>query len=194
MERGSIGRKIKFAPQGWFCREIGLRGSAIYTFVHRITVLGQTMLWKYLYRAVDKQGNTVDFLLTAKRDKKAALRFLTTAVGYNGKPSLINIDKIGANRAAIKQYNIDENKRIKIRQCKYLNIYIVEQDHRFVNRRVRSMLGLKSFWCTRATWAGIELWRMLKKKQSKSALPAWQQFYALAGTGELCLTITVSRV
>ena len=66
--------------------------------------------WKYLYRAVDKQGNTVDFLLTAKRDKKAARRFLNKAIGSSGKPSLINIDKSGANTAAIKQYNRDENR------------------------------------------------------------------------------------
>ena len=55
-----------------------------------IKVKGQ---WKYLYRAVDKQGNTIDFLLTAKRDKKAALRLLNKAIGRNGKPSLINIDR-----------------------------------------------------------------------------------------------------
>ena len=138
--------------------------------------------WKYLYRAVDKQGNTVDFLLTAKRDKKAARRFLSKAIGSSGKPSLINIDKSGANTAAIKQYNRDENRRVKIRQCKYLN-NIVEQDHRFIKRRTRPMLGFKSFWSARATLAGIELWRMLKKGQNKSPLPAWEQFYALATTG-----------
>jgi len=138
--------------------------------------------WKYLYRAVDKQGHTVDFLLTAKRDKKAARRFLNKAIGSNGKPSLINIDKSGANTAVIKQFNRDENKRVKIRQCKYLN-NIVEQDHRFIKRRTRPMLGFKSFWSARATLAGIELWRMLKKGQNKSSLPAWAQFYELAATG-----------
>ena len=144
-----------------------------------IKIKGQ---WKYLYRAVDKQGKTIDFLLTAKRDKKAAKRFLTKAIGSSGKPGLINIDKSGANTAAIKQYNSDENKRVRIRQCKYLN-NIVEQDHRFIKRRVRPMLGFKSFWSARATLAGIELWHMLKKNQNRSSLPAWQQFYALALTG-----------
>jgi len=143
--------------------------------------------WKYLYRAVEKQGKTIDFLLTGKRDKKAARRFLNKAIGSNGKPSLINIDKSGANTASIKQYNSDENKRIKIRQCKYLN-NIIEQvvrqsDHRFIKRIIRPMLGFKSFWSARATLAGIELWRMLKKGQNKSSLPAWEQFYALAATG-----------
>ncbi len=127
--------------------------------------------WRYHYRAVDKEGKTVDFLLTVRRDKKAAKRFFTKAIGSNGKPSLINIDKSGANTAAIKQYNHDENKRIKIRQCKYLN-NVVEQDHRFIKRRTRPMLGFKSFWSARATLAGIELWRMLKKDQYRSSLPA----------------------
>jgi putative transposase len=63
--------------------------------------------WKYLYRAVDKQGNTIDFLLTARRDKKAALGFLKNAIGSNGKPSLINIDKSGANMAAITSTGTD---------------------------------------------------------------------------------------
>ncbi len=69
---------------------------------------------------------------------------------------MINIDKRGANKAAIKQYNADENKRVKIRQCKYLN-NIVEQDHRFIKRRIRPMLGFKSFRSAHATLAGIEL-------------------------------------
>lgn len=116
--------------------------------------------WKYLYRAVDKKGNTVDFLLTAKRDTKSARRFLTKAIDANGKPGLINIDKSGANTAAIKLYNSEENKRIKI----------------------RPMLGFKSFWSALATLAGIEVWRMLKKGQSRSCRPAWQQFYSLALT------------
>ena len=83
-----------------------------------IKVKGQ---WKYLYRAVDSDGNTIDFLLTAKRDTKAALRFFKKSIGRNGKPSLINIDKSGANTAGIKRFNEEENKRIKIRQNKYMN-------------------------------------------------------------------------
>ncbi len=138
--------------------------------------------WRYLYRAVDKQGKMIDFLLTAKRDKKAARRFLNKTIGSNGKPSQINIDKSGANTAAIKQYNSDENRRVKIRQCKYLN-NIIEQDHRFIKRITRPMLGFKSFRSAQAILAGIELWRMLKKGQSKSSLPAWEQFYVLALTG-----------
>jgi len=138
--------------------------------------------WRYLYRAVDKQGNTVDFLLTAKRNKQVALRFLHKSIGSNGKPSLINIDKSGANNSSIKKFNRDESKRIKIRQCKYLN-NIVEQDHRFIKRIIRPMLGFKSFLSGHPTLAGIELWHMLKKGQNKSSLPVWAQFYELAAAG-----------
>ncbi len=69
-----------------------------------ISVKGQ---WKYLYRAVDKAGRTVDFLLTARRDRKAAARFLGKAIGQCGTPAKITIDKSGANRAAIASYNAD---------------------------------------------------------------------------------------
>ena len=126
-----------------------------------IKVKGQ---WKYLYRAVDKEGNTVDFLLTAKRDTKAALRFLRRAMGSSGLPEKINIDKSGANMAAIAAYNDDTGSSIEIRQCKYLN-NIVEQDHRRVKRRVRVMLGFKSFRSATAILAGIELVHMIRKRQ-----------------------------
>src|ERR1700676_2165745 len=72
--------------------------------------------WKYLYRAVDKAGATVDFLLTARRDCKAALRFLRKAIRYNGTPGKITIDKNGANTAAIERHNTDHKARIEVRQ------------------------------------------------------------------------------
>ena len=87
--------------------------------------------WMYLYRAVDKEGNTVDFLLTKRRNKRAAPLFLLKAICNNGKPLTINIDKSGANKAAIKTYNTRRLSKIKIRPCKYLNNK-VEGDHRFV--------------------------------------------------------------
>jgi putative transposase len=76
--------------------------------------------WKYLYRAVDKAGDTVDFLLTAKRDRRAALRFLHKAIGRHGAPEKITIDKSGANAAAIESYNKEHEADIEIRQVKYL--------------------------------------------------------------------------
>ena len=139
--------------------------------------------WKYYYRAVDKQGGTIDFLFTAKRDTRAALRFLNKAIGRNSKPGLINIDKSGANKAGINSFNQLNNRRIKIRQCKYLN-NIVEQDHRRVKRITRLMLGFKSFHSAQYTLAGIELVAMLKKGQMKKniagTLSPAEQFYALA--------------
>lgn len=66
--------------------------------------------WKYYCRAVDKHGSTVDFFLTAKCDAKAALCFLNKSIGRNGKPSLINIDKNGANKAAINMFNQDSSR------------------------------------------------------------------------------------
>ena len=149
-----------------------------------IRVKGQ---WKYLYRAVDKVGNTVDFLLTAKRDRKAALRFLRKAIDQCGMPQKITLDKSGANTAAIDDYNTDNKTGIELRvaglgpQVKYLN-NIVEQDHRAVKRLTRPMLGFKSFWSAATTLAGIELMHMIRKGQLKGggqSRPA-QQFYSLA--------------
>jgi transposase-like protein len=140
--------------------------------------------WVYLYRAVDKTGQTIDFLLTEKRDQKAAKRFLNKAISRHGTPEKINIDKSGANAAAIVSYNAEHGTTIEIRQCKYLN-NIVEQDHRGVKRITRPMLGFKSFDAAQNTLAGIELLRMIKKKQMETevgeeSLTAAEQFYALA--------------
>src|SRR5919197_4133639 len=100
--------------------------------------------WRYLYRAVDKYGETIDFLLTEHRDKEAALRFLKKAIRRNGLPETITIDGSDANEAAIRSYNEEHGTHIAIRQVKYLN-NIVEQDHRGVKRVTRPMLGFKSF-------------------------------------------------
>ena len=146
-----------------------------------IKVKGQ---WSYYYRAVDKQGKTIDFLLTARRDTKAALRFLKKAIARNGKPSLVNIDQSGANTAGLKQVNRDNKTRIKIRQCKYLN-NIIEQDHRRIKRLTRPMLGFKNFHAAQRTLAGIEVMAMIKKGQIKTsagdATSPSEWFYALAG-------------
>jgi len=139
--------------------------------------------WKYLYRAVDKEGNTIDYLLTAKRDRKAAKRFFKKSIVGNSIPEKINIDKSGSNKAAIEDYNEDNKTDIEIRQCKYLN-NIIEQDHRFIKKIMRPMLGVKSFWSASITLAGIEIVRMIKKGQLKNqdncAMSSAQQFLALA--------------
>jgi transposase-like protein len=137
--------------------------------------------WKYLYRAVDKYGNTIDFLLTAKRDDRAARRFLVKAIASSGTPTTITIDRSGANHSAITNYNKDTTSTIRIRQIKYLN-NIIEQDHRAVKRIIRPMLGFKSFWYAANTLAGIELIHMPRKGQmaQNSNLPLYQQFDLLA--------------
>ena len=137
--------------------------------------------WKYLYRAVDKAGATVDFLLTAKRDRKAALRFLGKAIGQHGAPEKITIDKSGASAAAIESYNAGHETDIEMRQVKYLN-NIVEQDHRAVKRVTRPTLGFKSFRSAAATLAGVEFMHMIRKGQLRTTgkLRPAQQFYSLA--------------
>ena len=88
-----------------------------------ISVKGQL---KYLYRSVDKAGDTGDFLLMAKRDREAAVRFQRLAIEQSGAPSKITIDKRGANAAALESYATETEADIELRQAKYLN-NIVEQ-------------------------------------------------------------------
>jgi transposase-like protein len=137
----------------------------------------------YLYRAVDKDGHTIDFLLTPNRDRDAAETFLHKAIRTQGLPEKITIDKSGANTAAITHYNTTQKATIIIRHCKYLN-NIVEQDHRAVKRLTRPMLGFKSFWAARCTIAGIEVRHAIRKGQlmtpGHSLQTPAEQFYALA--------------
>src|SRR2546427_2502579 len=146
-----------------------------------IRVKGQ---WYYLYRAVDKHGQTIDFLLTKHRDERAAKRFLTKAIRRHGVPEKITIDGSAANKAAIESYNEEHGTAIEIRQIKYLN-NIVEQDHRAVKRVTRPMLGFKAFEAAQCTLAGVELMHMIKKRQlvveeGEEGRTAAEQFYALA--------------
>jgi putative transposase len=126
-----------------------------------IKVAGQ---WKYLYRAVDKSGATVDFLLRAKRDHAAARAFFERAIGLHDVPEKVAIDKSGSNTAAIVSMQADSGLAIAMRQSKYLN-NIVEQDHRAIKRVTRPMLGFKTFRCARIIIAGIETMHMIRKGQ-----------------------------
>jgi len=139
--------------------------------------------WAYLYRAVDKEGHTIDFLLTPTRDRDAAAAFLHKAIRTQGLPEKITIDQSGSNTAAITHYNKIHKTAIVIRHSKYLN-NLVEQDHPAVKRLTRPMLGFKSFWSARCTIAGIETMHAIRKGQlatigNTSQTPA-AQFYALA--------------
>jgi putative transposase len=119
---------------------------------------------RYLYRAVDKYGDTIDFLLTRKRMKGSAQKFLNKAIGNNGTPHVINIDKSGANKEGIKTFNKRNFKNLKWRQCKYLN-NIVEQDHRNVKRRIAICNGFKDFESAQRPLAGIEIVNIIRKGQ-----------------------------
>ena len=145
-----------------------------------IKVSGQ---WKYLYREVDRDGDTIDFLLTSRRDLAAARRFLERAIGLHGLPEKITIDKSGANTAAIESVQADTGADIELRQIKYLN-NIVEQDHRAIKPIVRPMLGFKRFHCARILIAGIETMHMIKKGQLScpegEVASTANQFYSLA--------------
>jgi putative transposase len=129
--------------------------------------------WRYLYRAVDKAGHTIDFLLTEQRDERAALRFLTKAIRCHHMPHVITIDGSRANAAAITSYNAEHDAAIEIRQVRYLN-NIVEQDHRAVKRVVRPILGFKSMETAQRTLAGIEVMQVMtllgKSKMSGQAV------------------------
>jgi len=124
-----------------------------------IKVAGQ---WKYLYRAVDKSGNTMDFLLTAKRDLAAARCYL---------------------ERAIKSVNNDACLDIELRQSKYLN-NLIEQDHRAVKRITDPMMGFKSFWSAQKLIACIKTMHMIKKGQhlcpTGQPMSAADQFYSLS--------------
>ena len=146
-----------------------------------IKVKGQ---WKYLYRAVDTAGQTIDFLLTAKLDVAAALRFFRKAIRHHGEPEVATIDKCGANTAELTTLNAGkpDEESITIRQSKYLN-KLVEQDHRNIRRRIRLMLGFKSFRRAQTILAGIELIHMKRKGQlhhpQGDGLSPAEQFYLL---------------
>ena len=140
--------------------------------------------WKYLYRAVDKEGKTIDFLLATKRNKAAALRFFDKAMKFGDVPEKITMDKSGANKAAMDEINGRGETPIIVRQVECLN-NILEQDHRAVKRITRPMLNFKSFRAARNFLAGIELMHMIRKDQlvleGGTELSFADQFYALAG-------------
>ena len=110
--------------------------------------------WVYLYRAVDKQGLTVDFYLSRNRDVEAAKQFLRKAMKNQRVPSKITLDGYAASHRAVAELQDGGElpKRVQVRSSKYLN-NTIEQDHRRVKQRLRPMLGLKSFRnCSGAVW------------------------------------------
>ena len=146
----------------------------------------------YLYRAIDSNGDTVEFWFSEQRNLAATKRFFARALKRHGRPERIVIDGSQTNREAILSCDTADRlqdssgrklKPIRIRQSQYLNNRI-EQDHRAVKRRVRPMLGFKSADSARVILSGIELIHMMRKQQAKYAcrqqLPLAKQFDLLA--------------
>src|SRR5919107_151957 len=139
--------------------------------------------WRYLYRAVDGTGQTIDFLLTAKRDKKAAQRFFRRALGRGNTrhPRTLVTDRLKSYPGAIREMKRDGKmwRFVQHRRGRWLDNR-VEQDHRRVKRRTGPMLGFQSFWTARRTLAGGEAMAMLAKGQVHGApaadMPAQRAF------------------
>ena len=132
-----------------------------------IKIKGQ---WKYLYRSVDSNGNTLDWMLSPNRNKKAAKKFFKKILGnqHCHKPRVINVDKAKAFPPAFEESQ-DEGiipSKTKLRRQKYMN-NIQEQDHRFTKRRVRQSQWFQSFHTAKWTIAGYEAMHMILKGQVK---------------------------
>lgn len=121
-----------------------------------------------MYRAVDKQGCTIDFLLSGRRDVAAAKRFFRNAIKNNGTPRVVTLDAYAASHRAIAELKSIGTvpRRVRIRSSKYLN-NVVEQNHRRIKQWIRPMLGFKRFDTAAVTITGIELAEKIKKDQFK---------------------------
>ncbi len=141
--------------------------------------------WTYLYCAVDRDGQTIEFMLSERRDLLAARSFFRRAISANGVPERVVIDKSGANLGGLQAVNTilkftGSGRTIEIRQVKYLN-NIVEQDHRFIKRITGPMMGFKAVHSAAATIAGIETAHMIRKGQIlANGETAFQIFAGLA--------------
>ena len=171
------------------------------TFSKKFRKYGSYVSWKmdetylkhkgkdiYLYRAIEKCGDTLEFMVSAKRDEESARKFFKKVIGKHGLPDKVNVDKSGANEAALLSINIFlfmlgiwYTHGIEIRQNKYLN-NLIEQDHRNIKRLTRPMLGFKSWESMESTIDGYELVNMIKKGQHINArnMTVLDQFYDIA--------------
>jgi transposase-like protein len=124
--------------------------------------------WRYLYSAVDKQGQTIDFLLSKNRDKMATVRFFKKAIGNNEVPEKITLDGSRASHQAVAELKAEGvlPTQTLVRASKYLN-NMIEQDHRRVKQRCYPMFGFKTFGNAKVTLSGI-VWRTKSKKDSSA--------------------------
>ena len=126
--------------------------------------------WAYLYRALDKEGNTIDFYLSPTRSAKAAKRFLGKALnGLKGweKPDVINTDKAPTYGLAISELKAKGKcpENTVHRQVKYLN-NVVEADHGKLKQLIRPVRAFKTLKAAYATIRGFEVMRALRKGQA----------------------------
>src|SRR3954469_8459500 len=130
---------------------------------------------RYLYRAVDGAGRTIDFPLGAKRDKKAAKRFFRRALGRDNtrNPCTVVTDRLKSYPGALREMKREGELWCftRHRRGRWLN-NLVEQDHRRIKRRRRPMLGFQSFWTARRPLGGIEPMPMLAKGEVRAVHPA----------------------
>jgi transposase, IS6 family len=124
--------------------------------------------WSYLYRAVDSTGATLDFMLSATRNADAAERFFRQVLhaSHTLTPRVITVDKNAAYPPAFESLQQEKTlpETCQLRQCKYLN-NVVEQNHRFIKRRVNPGLGFGAFATAQRTIQGYEAMHMLHKGQ-----------------------------
>jgi IS6 family transposase len=124
--------------------------------------------WYYLYRAIDSTGATLDFMLSAMRDADAAERFFRQVLqaSHTLPPRVITVDKHAAYPPAFEALQQEGMlpESCLLRPCKYLN-NVIEQDHRFVKRRVNPGLGFGSFATALRTIQGYEAIHMFRKGQ-----------------------------
>jgi transposase, IS6 family len=124
--------------------------------------------WMYLYRAVDSQGNTLEFFFSPTRDAKAAKQFLlkTLAASHTAEPRVINVDKNAAYPKAFAELKAEGHipDSCELRQVKYLN-NLVEQDHRFIKRLTKPGMGFFSIETAWRTLQGFEMMNMMRKGQ-----------------------------